>query len=135
MTREWKQMFLLLTQGWGVGTTCFFKSFFKSLIVRQHKIWRSKDIQLSTSHENVRRQKFTRPNYGGVLPKGLRHDTTQWTSILEIQQKSRKKFKVCLCSLFSHHDMLLIFFQLMQSFRFPYSLSFSQQPPTSCSCK
>ena len=28
--------------------------------------WRYKDIQLNTSHEDVRRRKFTWPNFGGA---------------------------------------------------------------------
>ena len=72
-----------------------------------------KDVQLSTSNEDVRRQKFLSPIFGRVRSKrSIRIDVTQRTSILEPEKKSRSlsalSFKSFVAHLyFSFHTLFL----------------------------
>ena len=53
--------------------------------------------------------KVYEPHFWECAPRGLRLDATQWTSMLEIQQKTKKKIQgLCLLSL-SYYDILFLF--------------------------
>ena len=84
---RWQWMFLQPTLGGREGTT------------RSH---------LNTSPEEVKWQMFTSPILGVGSKGGLTLNATQRTSMLELQQKTRKKIQsLCLLSL-SHHGMLFL---------------------------
>ena len=83
---QWKRMFLPPTLSGGRGQLVF--------VVVDCETWWGKDTHLNTSHEDVRTQKFMNPIFMGGLQKELYTlDATQRSSMLELQQKTRKKIQ------------------------------------------
>ena len=106
--RKW--VYLPHTPGGWERTTCF--------LAVDGDTWYGKDVQLKTNH------KVYELHFCEVWSKDcLKLDLIQLISVLEIQQKTRKKVNGLLSALFFSPGYVTYFCKLTRSSQFPYSLS------------